>query len=218
MESVLINILLYALPMLFALTLHEAAHAYVADYFGDPTPRSLGRLSLNPAVHIDPFGTVVLPILLYLGSHGNFFMGYAKTPVNFSKLRNPKKQMGWVSLAGPAANLAMAWGWQVWGDLLMSMGVSEPYFLKMATGGVQINLFLCVLNLIPLPPLDGGRVLLSWLPTHWAVPFGKIEPYGFLILMVLMITDVLSLWMKPMLALTGGIIHFLTSPFSFFLN
>lgn len=219
MESALSNILLFALPVIFAITVHEAAHAWVANYFGDATARQLGRVSFNPVVHIDLFGTLILPaVLVFLGS--SFLIGYAKpVPVNYGNLRNPKKQMGFVALAGPAANLAMAWMWAVWGDLLRASGMgNESFFLKMAAGGVVVNLVLCVFNLFPLPPLDGGRIMVSLLPHRLAASFSRIEPFGFFIVLLLVFNQWLSFWMTPMLALTSGIIHLLTSPFSFFLN
>lgn len=194
------TIALAAIPVLFAITLHEAAHGYVARHFGDMTAAQAGRISLNPMRHIDPFGTVILPLLtLWMGG---ILFGWAKpVPVNFAALRHPKKDMLWVAIAGPASNLAMALGWA----LLYKMGLLFPenYFadpmLGMAMWGIRINVVLMVLNLLPLPPLDGGRVAVSLLPHRQAFQLAKIEPYGMFILIFLAITPVLSLILSPII-------------------
>jgi Zn-dependent protease len=192
-------IAVYALPVVFAITLHEAAHGYVAKYFGDLTAYAKGRVSLNPLRHIDPVGTIALPLILLavsklFGGAGILF-GWAKpVPVNFVNLRNPKRDMLWVAAAGPFSNLLMALFW----GLVLKLGLSMPqsYFsLPMAlTGaaGVFINVIIMVLNLVPLPPLDGGRILVSLLPQRLALGVARLEPYGFLILIVLLFTGALG--------------------------
>ncbi|TWI62165.1 Zn-dependent protease [Pseudoduganella lurida] len=197
------TVAVYAIPVLFAISLHEAAHGYVARYFGDPTAYQQGRLSMNPTKHIDPFGTIVLPLVLYLAIQMPF--GYAKpVPVDYGRLRNPKKQMGFVAAAGPLANLAMGIGWMVALVLMASMNVSEPFLLKMAEAGVKVNAVMCVFNLLPVPPLDGGRIVTSLLPMSLARGYARIERHTtwiFLGLIVLMYTGLLS----PILGrLVGG--------------
>lgn len=191
-----------AIPILFAITLHEAAHGYVARHFGDNTAYLQGRISLNPLRHIDPLGTVLLPLLTLV--LGGVLFGWAKpVPVNFSALRNPKKDMLWVAIAGPASNLAMAFGW----TLLFKFASSFPdsYFAEplmgMAVIGIKINAVLLVLNLLPLPPLDGGRVAVSLLPHRQAWQLSKIEPYGMFILIFLAITPVLGRVLLPLVGL-----------------
>lgn len=213
-STVIQTIAVYVIPVLFAISLHEAAHGYVARYFGDPTASEEGRLSLNPAKHIDPFGTVLLPLLLYLTVHVPF--GYAKpVPVDFSRLRNPKKQMAWVAAAGPAANFVMGLGWMVFFVLLTAAQVSEPYFLKMASAGVTVNAAMCVFNLIPIPPLDGGRIVTGLLPLSLARPYARIERYGiyvFGILVLLMYMRVLDGVLLAGIAFVIQTFDFLVTP------
>lgn len=197
-------IAVYALPVVFAITLHEAAHGYVAKHFGDLTAYAEGRVSLNPLRHIDPFGTIALPLILLavsklFGGAGILF-GWAKpVPVNFANLRHPKRDMLWVAAAGPFSNLVMALFWA----LIVKLGLSMPenYFsLPLAlTGaaGVFINIIIMVLNLVPLPPLDGGRILVSLLPHRLALRVARIEPYGFFILIFLLFTGVLGYVLWP---------------------
>ena len=187
-----------AIPVLFAITLHEAAHGYVARHFGDMTADKAGRITLNPLHHIDPVGTILLPLLTF--ALGGILFGWAKpVPVNFAALRNPKKDMLWVAIAGPASNLAMALGW----TFLYKVGLMFPesYFadplLGMAKIGMEINVVLMVLNLLPLPPLDGGRVAVSLLPHRQAFQLARIEPYGMIILIFLAVTSVLSFILTP---------------------
>ena len=176
-NTIVQTVAVYAIPVLFAISLHEAAHGYTARYFGDPTASNAGRLSLNPARHIDPFGTLLLPLLLYLTIHVPF--GYAKpVPVDFDRLRKPKQQMVWVALAGPASNFVMGLGWMVLLMLLARFGVSEPYWYEMARAGVTVNAAICVFNLIPLPPLDGGRIVTGLLPLALSRKFERIDRYG----------------------------------------
>jgi Zn-dependent protease len=203
MDSIIQNIAIYALPVVFAITLHEAAHGYVAKHFGDMTAYAQGRVSLNPARHIDPLGTIFLPLLtLWLGG---ILFGWAKpVPVNFSALRRPKQDMLWVALAGPGANLFMALLWALvikLGLVLPGTDLARPMVL-MGEAGIKINAVLMVLNLLPLPPLDGGRIAVSLLPHGMANSFSRIEPYGFMILLLLLMTGVLGAIIGPFIALT----------------
>ena len=183
------TVALYALPVIFSITLHEAAHAYAARYFGDPTAWTLGRVTLNPMKHIDPMGTIVLPLVLYFATSGAFLFGYAKpVPVNFGRLRNPKRDMVWVALAGPGVNFLQAVVWGAALYVLQGAGVTEPFLIKMCQGGVLVNVVMCVFNLFPMPPLDGGRILVGLLPLRQAVVVSRIEPWGFYIVMALVVT------------------------------
>jgi Zn-dependent protease len=206
MDGLIQTLAIYAIPVIFAITLHEAAHGYVARHFGDPTAWQLGRITLNPVKHIDPVGTILVPTLILIaskiaGSSGILF-GWAKpVPVNFGRLRNPKRDMLWVAAAGPGANLAMALAWA----LVLKLSVSMPgnaYSLplgEMARAGVNVNAVLMLLNLLPLPPLDGGRIAVSLLPHRAAWKFAQIEPYGFVILLVLLFTGLLDFWLIPLM-------------------
>ena len=212
--NIIQTIALYALPMLFAITVHEAAHGYAARHFGDGTAAFLGRVTLNPVRHIDPIGTIAMPLFLYIATGGAFVFGYAKpVPVNFGQLRHPKRDMVWVALAGPASNLAMA---LVWGALLIvldGVGVTEPFFLKMCQAGVLVNVVIGVFNLFPLPPLDGGRVLVGLLPRGAALAVSRIEPWGFFIVMGLVVAGVVSdLWMRPLMGFTFHLLDFVLAP------
>lgn len=179
-QQIILTISIYAIPVLFAISLHEAAHGYVARYFGDPTAANEGRLSLNPLRHIDPFGTILMPLALHL--MGIVPLGYAKpVPVEFGRLRNPKKQMAFVALAGPMANFAMGLGWMLFGILISAVGVQEPFFYAMFKAGISVNAAMCVFNLIPIPPLDGGRVVTSLLPMPLAIRFAHIERYSLFV-------------------------------------
>ncbi len=217
MNEIIQTIAIYALPVIFAITLHEAAHAYAAKYFGDLTAYAQGRMSRNPARHIDPVGTVLIPLALALLS-SPFIFGYAKpVPVDFSRLRNPKKQMAWVALAGPMANLIMAFLWMLSYALMQSAGVGEIFFLEVAEAGVKINLILFAFNLFPLPPLDGGRIMTSILPNRYAFRFSRLEPYGFFIVLGLMMLNLLTYWMVPVMTLATLFLKVLMSPFQFIL-
>ncbi len=198
------TVAIYALPVLFAITVHEAAHGYVARHFGDNTAWALGRVTLNPIKHIDPLGTIVMPLVLYLATSGAFLFGYAKpVPVQFGKLRNPKRDMIWVALAGPGANLIQALLWGILLYLLRGADITEPFFIRMCQAGVLVNVVMFVFNLFPLPPLDGGRILVGLLPYKQAVLVSRIEPWGFFVVMALVIAGVISnLWMRPLMALT----------------
>ena len=205
----------YALPVLFAITLHEAAHAYAARYFGDNTAYALGRMSLNPIKHVDLLGTIVIPILLFF-MRSPFLFGWAKpVPVEFGRLSNPKKQMAFVALAGPLANLVMGFGWLLLLVLLSAWGDVDAFFVRMARAGVEINLVIFAFNLIPLPPLDGGRVMTSLLPNRYAWQFAKLEPYGFFIVLGLAFLGVLKYWMLPVMSLANAFLLLLISPLTF---
>jgi Zn-dependent protease len=208
------TVALYALPVIFSITLHEAAHGYAARYFGDPTAWTLGRVTLNPMKHIDPMGTIVLPLVLYFATSGAFLFGYAKpVPVNFGRLRNPKRDMVWVALAGPGINFLQALVWGAALYVLHGAGVTEPFLIKMCQGGVLVNVVMCVFNLFPIPPLDGGRILVGLLPLRQAVAVSRIEPWGFYIVMALVVTKVINtFWMLPLMGLSFDAIDLLLSP------
>jgi len=198
-DQLIQTITIAAIPILFAITLHEAAHGYVARHFGDNTAYLQGRISLNPLRHIDPVGTILLPLLTLV--LGGVLFGWAKpVPVNFGALRNPKKDMLWVAIAGPASNLVMALGWALL--FKFASAAPESYFaeplMDMAVIGVKINIVLMVLNLLPLPPLDGGRVAVSLLPHQQAYQLSKIEPYGMFILIFMAVTPVLGWVLFPL--------------------
>ena len=211
------TVLIYSLPVLFAITVHEAAHGYAARHFGDSTAWMMGRITLNPMKHIDPVGTILMPLLLYFATSGAFLFGYAKpVPVRFDKLRNPKRDMIWVALAGPGVNLLQALAWGVLLYLLLGMGVNERFFLEMCKAGMLVNVVMFVFNLFPLPPLDGGRILVGLLPWRYAVMLSRIEPWGFFIVMALVISGVVStLWMRPLMSLTFSLLELLLTPLSF---
>lgn len=214
MEMTLIQkIAIWALPLIFAITLHEVAHGWVALWCGDRTAKMSGRLSLNPIHHIDLVGTVIVPLLMLVST--NFIFGWAKpVPVDERNMHHPRRDMALVALAGPMANFVMAffWGAIAWAGLHLQdlgyswMGIPLTY---MGGAGMMINIVLGVLNLIPLPPLDGGRLLMSALPPRVAYQFSKIEPYSFIILILLLLTGVLSLILGPLVYLMLGIISYL---------
>lgn len=200
------QICIWALPVLLAITLHEAAHAYVANRCGDTTAKMFGRLSLNPIRHIDPVGTVIIPILVGVLTHFNFVIGYAKpVPISWNQLRHPRRDMIFVTLAGPFANLLMAVLWAASFKLAtwLHPETSMPalFLLMTARAGMIINLVLAALNLLPLPPLDGSRVVSSLLPPRKAMIYERIEPYGFFILILLMFTGILNYIMTPLINL-----------------
>lgn len=208
------TVAIYALPVLFAITVHEAAHGYAARHFGDNTAWSQGRVTLNPARHIDPVGTILMPLILYFATGGHFLFGYAKpVPVNFGRLRNPKRDMIWVALAGPGSNFLQALAWGALLLLLHGLGLQERFFLGMCMAGVSVNLVMFAFNLFPLPPLDGGRILVGLLPWKQAVTVSRIEPWGFFIVMALVISGIVgSLWLEPLIALSKIAIGLLLSP------
>ncbi|MDO8894554.1 site-2 protease family protein [Nitrosomonas sp.] len=206
MDEIIQGIAIYALPVIFAITMHEAAHGYIAKHFGDFTAFNEGRISLNPIRHIDLIGTILVPLTLFVLSKmtvgAGFLFGWAKpVPVNFSNLRQPKRDMLWVAAAGPGANLLMAIFWALMIKLAITMPESSfarPLAL-MGIAGIEINVILMVLNLLPLPPLDGGRMAISLLPHRIAYPFSRIEPYGFIILLGLLFSGVLGAVIGPVI-------------------
>ncbi|MBL4638101.1 MAG: site-2 protease family protein [Proteobacteria bacterium] len=201
--SLIQKIIIWALPVLFAITAHEVAHGWVALKLGDRTAQMMGRLTLNPLKHIDPIGTLLVPGLLLV--FGGFVFGWAKpVPITYENLRKPKSDMAWVALAGPMANLIMAAIWALVAKLALvalqsGIALGEP-MLYMGVAGVLINTMLMVLNLLPLPPLDGGRILVSVLPGPLAWQVGRLEPYGFFILLALLYFGILSLMLWPLIS------------------
>ena len=208
------NIAVYAIPVLFAITLHEAAHGYVAKHFGDDTAYVMGRISINPLRHIDPIGTIAMPLLLYFATKGAFVFGYAKpVPVRFGRLRDPRWHGMWVALAGPASNFAQAIVWGVLAVLFAVGGVNEPFLISMARAGILVNMVMAAFNMFPLPPLDGGRVLAALLPPRMALGLSRIEPFGFFIVMALIISNVITnVWMRPIMALLFQLLQWILSP------
>ncbi len=211
MDSIIRDIAVYAIPVIFAITLHEAAHGYVARMFGDSTAWMLGRVTLNPIKHIDPIGTIAVPGFLLLISKvmgGPFFLfGWAKpVPVNFNNLRNPKRDMIWVAGAGPAANLVMAIGWALIVKLLHMLGVEEQFFYLVGFAGIEMNIMLMALNLVPIPPLDGGRILVGLLPQPLSRTVASLEQFGLLIVVLLLSTGMLSTLMRPFVAFGQSIV------------
>jgi len=207
------TIAIYALPVIFAITLHEAAHGYVAKHFGDLTAYAEGRVSLNPLRHIDPVGTVAVPLALLaiskLFAGSGILFGWAKpVPVNFANLRHPKRDMLWVAAAGPFSNLVMAVLWAV--ALKIGIGLPDSYFALplalMGAAGVFVNAIIMVLNLMPLPPLDGGRILVSLLPHRLAYNVSRVEPYGFIILIVMLFSGVLGMMLWPVIGMVLSLI------------
>ena len=206
----------YAIPVIFAITLHEAAHGYAAKYFGDSTAYMMGRVTLNPFSHIHLMGTILLPLLLYFSTNGALLFGFAKpVPVDFGNLRHPKRDMVWVALAGPASNLVQAIVWALLFVVYTDFGVSEKFFLAMCKAGVLSNVVMFAFNLFPLPPLDGGRIVVGLLPWKQAYQFSRIEPYGFYIVMALAITGVVNhLWLDPVMNATFGLIQLMLKSIS----
>jgi Zn-dependent protease len=218
MNNLIQTFAVYALPILFAITLHEAAHAYAARYFGDNTAYAQGRMSLNPIKHIDPVGTLLIPIVLFfVGSP--FLFGYAKpVPVEYRNLRNPRRQMAWVALAGPAANLFMALLWMIGAILLSTVQAPDDFFMRMAQAGILTNLVIFAFNLFPVPPLDGGRIMTSLLPVRYAYKYAQLESYGFFIVLGLAMLGVLKYWMAPVMMVANTALMALISPLTFLLS
>ncbi|MEK6692453.1 MAG: site-2 protease family protein [Nitrospirota bacterium] len=213
-----------AIPLLLAIIFHEIAHGWVANRLGDPTAKQMGRLTINPVAHIDIFGTVIMPIILFVFSNGNFSFGYAKpVPVNPFNLRNPKRDMAIVSFAGPATNIILAAISILFALIVAALRISPllPQFLsstllvpisQMLSFSVTINIFLAAFNLIPIPPLDGGRVLTGLLPDRYAYSFSKIEPYGFMILFMLIILGITDYFVIPVATVIKGLLILIFSP------
>ena len=220
--NIIQTIAVYAIPVLFAITVHEAAHGWTANRLGDNTAAMLGRVTLNPLKHIDPVGTIAIPLMFVLMALLNtgqvgFLFGYAKpVPVRFNCLRNPKRDMIWVALAGPVSNLAQALLWGVLSVLLLPLngaGVLANFFSSMCGIGVGVNLMLFALNLFPLPPLDGGRVLVGLLPRSAAISVSRIEPWGIWIVVALLVTHVIDwLWLQPLMTFTRWVLNLLLYP------
>ena len=201
---------IYALPVLFAITLHEAAHGYVARHFGDMTAHAQGRISLNPVRHIDVIGTIVVPLVILFLSGSKFLFGWAKpVPVNYSALRKPRQHMAWVAAAGPAANLLMALIWVV----LLKIAILQPqhgfwlFLALVSQAGIGVNLLFMFLNLIPILPLDGGRILASLLPRRAAGQYARLEPLGLPLLIVLLLTNVLNFVLEPLMGASDALIR-----------
>ena len=214
------TVAIYALPVLFAITIHEAAHGYAARHFGDNTAYAQGRITLNPLKHIDPVGTILMPLMLYFATSGAFLFGYAKpVPVNFGALRDPKRHMVWVALAGPASNFAQAIFWALMLVGLAALGIQEPFFLQLAQAGILVNLVMWAFNLFPLPPLDGGRILVGLLPWKQAQMVSRLEPWGFFIVMGLVLVGVVgTFWLRPLMTFGYALINILISPLAFLLR
>ena len=217
MDELIRNLAVYALPVLFALTMHDAAQAFVAKRFGDNTAHAAGRTTLNPLAHIDPIGTIVIPVVMYLMS--GFVFGYAKPlPINYGQMRHPKRDMAWVALSGPGANFLMALIWLLIGIFLEYFGVQERFPHLVANAGVQTNLWLMAFNLLPIPSMDGGRVLFSMLPHKAAFQFARLEPYGFIILLALIFLHVIGYWLYWVGIIANLLLHLIVYPLNFLLT
>lgn len=208
MDDMIARLAIIIIPVVLAITLHEAAHGYAALLKGDPTAHLAGRITANPLKHIDPVGTILVPLVMYFGAamlgQPGLLFGWAKpVPVNFSLLRRPKQDMLWVAAAGPGANLVMAVAWGL--VYKFALDASPQYFGEpltlMAEAGILINLMLMVLNLLPVPPLDGGRIMVSLLPHRASMAFARLEPYGLFLLLALLLTGVLDSILRPLLTL-----------------
>ena len=221
-NTIVQTVAVYLVPVLFAISLHEASHGYAARYFGDPTASNQGRLSLNPIRHIDPFGTVILPLLLYFTIQVPF--GYAKSvPVDFNRLRNPKKQMGWVAFAGPGSNFVMGFAWTLVYVVLSVLPPTEigEFLGKMAGAGVTVNAAMFVFNMIPVPPMAGGTIMIGLLPMSLARPYANLQRYGMYVfgaLVLLMYLGVLNGVLMASIKFVVGIFVMLSSPLAMLLG
>lgn len=203
MDDIIQKIAIYSIPLIFAITLHEAAHAFAARRFGDNTAYMLGRMTLNPLKHIDPIWTILIPVITLLFTP--FAFGAAKpVPVNFGALRNPKTDSIYVAAAGPLANLAMMVGWAIVARIMLSVPVSLPveYMFLVAKAGVFVNALLMVFNLFPILPLDGGRIIAGLLPDNMAQPYSRLEPYGMFIVIGLLVTGVFGQVLGPLVQIS----------------
>ncbi len=208
--NVLIRILVYAIPVVFAITLHEAAHGYVAKHYGDSTAYVLGRVTLNPVKHIDLLGTIVLPIVTILLSP--YMFGWAKpVPVNFANLRHPKRDMLWVAAAGPGSNILQMIVWALVAKALLAFvtptGLVAPFWIAVAEAGIAVNIMFAILNLFPVLPLDGGRIVTSLLPGRLSHAYSRLEPYGLIILLALLFTGVLGWLLGPVYFLSRNQVY-----------
>jgi Zn-dependent protease len=208
-QNTLIKILVYAIPVIFAITMHEAAHGYVARHFGDRTAWMLGRVTLNPLKHIDPLGTILLPLLT---AFTGFIFGWAKpVPVNFANLRNPRRDAIWVAAAGPGANLVQALAWalvaRVLAETVAPTGLAGGFWLAVAEAGIFVNVLIGLFNLFPLLPLDGGRIISSLLPPRLSYSYSRLEPYGLIILILLVATGVLGRVLGPLMMVSVQAIY-----------
>ncbi len=212
------TVLVWSIPLLTAITLHEAAHGYAAYRLGDATAYLQGRVSLNPIRHVDLLGTIVIPLILLVAG-SSFIFGYAKpVPVNFSQLRHIRRDTIHVALVGPFSKLVMASIWSLLKLMILLTFPSQMFLLKMVDAGIVVNLVLFAFNLFPLPPMDGGRVMLSLLPPQMAYQFAKVERYGFFILMGLIYLGVTSYWMRPVMRLGRWVINLFIYPLLYFLG
>lgn len=211
MDELIRNLAVYALPVLFAITMHDAAQAFAARRFGDNTAHAAGRTTLNPLAHIDPLGTVVIPAVMYLMS--GFVFGYAKPlPLNYGQMRHPKRDMAFVALAGPLANFVMALLWLLIAIFLQYFDVQESFPNLVAKAGIQTNLWLMAFNLLPIPSMDGGRVVFSLLPHKAAYQFARLEPYGFIILLALILLRVIPYWLYYVEGVARQLLVVIVSP------
>jgi Zn-dependent protease len=220
MPDFLQTVLIFALPVVLAITLHEAAHGYAAKALGDPTAYLLGRVSLNPLRHIDLIGTIAMPIGILLLTQGQFLFGWAKpVPVQFGRLRNPKRDMIPVAFAGPAMNFLQAFCWGLLMLVLLSLELEQSIAFKVCQAGILANLIIFCFNLLPLPPLDGGRVLVGLVPTKIAIQISRLEPFGIWIVLALLLTGGLgTYWMLPAMEFSRAILQLLLMPFSWLLS
>ena len=215
------KIICIAVPLIFAITLHEAAHGYIANLFGDSTAKKLGRITINPIPHIDIFGTILIPLVLFFISKGSFSFGYAKpVPVNFNNLLRPKLHMVYVALAGPLANFIQA---IIWSLIFVILEIIYPIDLSLIKQickfGILINILLFVVNLFPIPPLDGGRVIVGLLPDNVSKVFSKIEPFGFALVVLLLLAGLMNeFWIKPLMNLVYMSLDLFTYPITFIFN
>jgi Zn-dependent protease len=214
MDEIIRTLAVYALPVLLAITLHEAAHGYAALKLGDSTAFVLGRVTLNPFKHIDPIGTIAIPIGLAIATQGAFVFGFAKpVPVDFGSLRSPRRDMAIVALAGPASNFFQALVWGVLVLLFAGFGVEEKFLIEVARAGVIVNVVMAVFNMVPIPPLDGGRIAVSALPRNLSMMLERVEPYGFFIVMALVFTRTIdAIWMRPLMGWMLSVIDLLLMP------